>query len=274
MSKLALPPLHTLALAAALAMGGTCTASAQTLDVPFVPTPEEVVDRMLELAEVGPDDYLIDLGSGDGRIPITAAKRHGTRGLGVDLNPVRVEEAEVAAREAGVEDTVDFRVQDLFETDISDATVLTMYLLPQVNLRLRPRILEELEPGTRVVSHAFDMDDWEPDAKDMVGTRQVFLWVVPAQVGGQWQIDSPDGPLTVSLNQTYQKIDGEAMTEDGRTLPLQNASLRGDEIRFTIEPEDGEPRSFAGRVNGDTIESLDEGTEWQARRPATAEAPQ
>ncbi|MFA7429784.1 MAG: class I SAM-dependent methyltransferase [Rhodospirillaceae bacterium] len=274
MPTLALPPLQTWVLAAALAMGVAGTASAQSLDVPFVPTPQEVVDRMLEMAEVGPDDYLIDLGSGDGRIPITAARLHKTRGMGVDLNPVRVAEAQAGAREAGVEDTVEFRVQDLFDTDISQATVLTMYLLPQVNLRLRPRILEELEPGTRVVSHAFDMDDWQPDAQDKVGTRQVFLWVVPAQVAGQWQIDSQEGPLTISLSQTYQRIAGEAMTEGGRTLPLQNASLRGDEIRFTVAPEDGEPRTFAGRVNGDTIESLDESDEWQARRPATAEAPQ
>ncbi len=259
-------------LAVLLLLGGASTASAKPLDVPFVPTPQPLVDRMLEMAEVGPNDYLIDLGSGDGRIPITAAREHGTRGLGVDLNPKRVEEAEANARDAGVEGFVDFRVEDLFDTDISKATVLTMYLLPRVNLQLRPRILDELAPGTRVVSHAFDMDDWEPDARDRVNGQRAYLWIVPAKVGGQWQIDGgPHGPVTLALAQKYQQIEGEAMTEDGTTLPLRNATLRGAEIRFTLASPDGTPQEYAGRVEGDTIESLEDDG-WQARRTATAEA--
>ncbi|KJS38398.1 MAG: hypothetical protein VR70_10120 [Rhodospirillaceae bacterium BRH_c57] len=259
--------------AVALLLGGASTALAKPLDVPFVPTPQPLVDRMLEMAEVGPDDYLIDLGSGDGRIPITAAREHGTRGLGVDLNPERVEEAQAAAREAGVEGTVEFREEDLFDTDISQATVLTMYLLPRVNLQLRPRILEELAPGTRVVSHAFDMDDWEPDARDRVNGQRAYLWIVPAKVAGQWQMGGgPHGPVTLALAQKYQHIEGEAMTEDGTTLPLQNATLRGAEIRFTLASPDGMSQEYAGRVEGDTIEPLEDGAGWQARRTATAEA--
>lgn len=261
---------------AAIALAGACSAQAQTvdLDVPFVPTPQDVVDRMLQLADVGPDDYLIDLGSGDGRIPITAAREHGTTGMGVDLNPQRVEEAEANAKQAGVEDKVDFHVQDLYETDIGEATVLSMYLLPQVNLDLRPRILEELDPGTRVVSHAFDMGDWEPDAHESVGGRQVFLWVVPAHVAGQWQVETQDGTFTMTLNQNYQRLDGYASGEGGSSMQLQEASLTGNEIRFTVDPEDGEPREFAGRVEGNSIEPLDDDASWRAMRTATAEAHQ
>jgi hypothetical protein len=151
------------------------------LDVPFVPTPQETVDRMLAMAKVGPNDYLIDLGSGDGRIPITAAKKFGTRGMGVDLNPVRVKESLENAKKEGVSDKVEFKVQNLFETDISKATVLTMYLLPDVNLQLRPKILSVLKPGTRVVSHQFTMGDWKPDAETVgpEGRNNVYLWIVP-----------------------------------------------------------------------------------------------
>ncbi|HEX8216994.1 MAG TPA: class I SAM-dependent methyltransferase, partial [Allosphingosinicella sp.] len=135
------------------------------LDVPYVPTPMRVVDRMLEMAEVGPSDYLIDLGSGDGRIPVAAARR-GARALGVDIDPMRIGEAHAAARLAGVETRARFRRQDLFETPLREASVVTMYLLPDVNLRLRPRILTELRPGTRVLSHNFTMGDWRPDAEE------------------------------------------------------------------------------------------------------------
>lgn len=155
------------------------TATAPRLDVPFVPTPQEVVDKMLELAKVGKGDFLIDLGSGDGRIPVTAAKQYGVRALGVDLNPQRIKEANERAKEAGVTDLVEFRQQDLFETDLSKADVLTMYLLPSVNLKLRPKIMKEMKPGSRVVSHAFDMGDWAPEQKVTVDGRTVYLWTVP-----------------------------------------------------------------------------------------------
>jgi SAM-dependent methyltransferase len=150
------------------------------LDVPYVPTPNDVVDRMLQLARVGPDDYLIDLGCGDGRIPVTAAQRFGISAYGVDIDPVRIAEARENARQAGVADKVRFEVRNLFQTDISRASVLTLYLLPHVNLELRPRILSELKPGTRVVSHQFDMGDWYPERTEKIGARSIHLWTVPA----------------------------------------------------------------------------------------------
>ena len=151
------------------------------LDVPYVATPQAVVDKMLELAEVTKADYLIDLGSGDGRIPITAAQRFGTKGMGVDIDPARVYQANANAINAHVQDKVEFKKQDLFETDISKATVLTLFLLPRLNLELRPRILSELEPGSRVVSNSFDMGDWAPDKTIRVENRTIYLWVIPAR---------------------------------------------------------------------------------------------
>jgi len=148
-------------------------------DVPFVRTPQALVDRMLQLADVDQDDVVYDLGSGDGRIPITAAQLFGARGVGIEIQPDLVLEARRNAEQAGVADLVEFRQGDLFEADLSDATVVTLYLLPDVNDRLRPKLLEELEPGTRVVSHGFDMDGWTPD--DVVETQDtfLFLWTVP-----------------------------------------------------------------------------------------------
>lgn len=149
--------------------------------VPYVPTAQHVVDKMLEVAGVGRNDFLIDLGSGDGRIPITAARRFGTRGFGVDLNPRRVEEAQENARKAGVTDKVSFRQQDLFETDISRASVVTLYLLPEINAKLRPKLLRELKPGTRVVSHDFDMGDWKPKRVVQAGRATIYLWIIPGR---------------------------------------------------------------------------------------------
>jgi 2-polyprenyl-3-methyl-5-hydroxy-6-metoxy-1,4-benzoquinol methylase len=149
------------------------------LDVPFVATPQVVVDKMLELAAVKKDDFLIDLGSGDGRIPITAASRFGIKALGVDINPDRIQEAKTNAVKARVEDMVEFRKQNLFETDITKASVLTMYLLPHINMELRPRILSQLKPGTRVVSHAFHMGDWKPEKEVFIEGRMIYLWIVP-----------------------------------------------------------------------------------------------
>jgi predicted O-methyltransferase YrrM len=155
------------------------SAAAPKLDVPYVPTPQPVVEKMLELAGVKQNDVLIDLGSGDGRIPITAAKSFGTRAIGVDINPVRIQEAESNAKKAGVEDKVTFQQQDLFKTDISQASVLTMYLLPDVNMKLRPRILSELKPGTRVVSHSFHLGSWQPDKTENIDGRTIYFWTVP-----------------------------------------------------------------------------------------------
>jgi predicted O-methyltransferase YrrM len=156
-------------------------------DVIFVPTPHEVVDAMLEVAKIGKDDVLYDLGSGDGRIPIAAAKKGIARGVGIDINPERVKEANENLREAGVGDRVKFVNADLFETDLSDATVITLYLLPALNLKLLPKLLKEVKPGTRVVSHAFDMGDWKPERTLDVGGRSVYFWTIPAPGTPEYQ---------------------------------------------------------------------------------------
>ncbi len=154
---------------------------ARAPDVPYVPTPQGVVDGMLELAGVKPGDMLYDLGSGDGRIVVTAAKRYGVRGVGIDINPERIREAEENARRAGVRNLTEFREQDLFKADIGEATVVTMYLLPSVNNRLKPKLLRDLKPGTRIVSHAFDIEGWEPLRTIEVEGTTLYLWVVPEE---------------------------------------------------------------------------------------------
>lgn len=151
-------------------------------DVPYVPTPEAVVRRMLELGQVGSDDVIYDLGSGDGRIVITAAQQYGARGVGIDIDPQRIQEANANAQKAGVTDRVKFRQQDLLQADFSEATVVTLYLLPEVNLRLRPQLLNQLRPGTRIVSHAFDMGDWKPEQVVEVDGRTIYVWTVPEKV--------------------------------------------------------------------------------------------
>ena len=151
-------------------------------DVPYVPTPQAVVDAMLNVAKVGKNDILYDLGSGDGRIVNTAAQKFGTRGTGIDIDPERIQEANANAQKAGVSDRVKFVQQDLFKTDFSDATVVTLYLLPDINLKLRPILLRQLKPGTRIVSHAFDMGDWKPEKTLQVDGRTVYYWVVPKEV--------------------------------------------------------------------------------------------
>jgi tRNA G37 N-methylase Trm5 len=168
------------AVAITIVVGAFAYAQQQkTKDVPYVPTPQVVVDKMLEVAAVSKDDVVYDLGSGDGRIVITAAKKYGVRGVGVDIDPERVKEANANAVQAGVADRVKFIEQDLFKTDLKEASVVTLYLLPEVNLRLRPKLWSELKPGTRVVSHAFDMGDWKPDKTIEVEGRTIYFWVVP-----------------------------------------------------------------------------------------------
>lgn len=246
----------------------SCLAAAATaaprLDVPYVPTPHDVVHRMLEMAEVKPDDYLIDLGSGDGRIVIAAVQNWNVeRALGIDLDPQRIEQAEENARAAGIESQVEFEQGDLFEKDISEADVLTMYLLSSVNYRLRPVILDTLKPGTRIVSHAFDMREWEPDETDTVGASNIYLWIVPAKVGGRWELTTADDlRVELHLMQQFQEVQGTAEL-NGAAASFANASLRGDRIRFTIAGED-----YAGRVEGDRIVPVDgEAAQgWHARR--------
>jgi len=241
----------------------------RSLDVPYVPTPGPVVTRMLEMAEVQPADFVIDLGSGDGRIAIAAVRERGARGaMGVDIDPERIAEARGNAERAGVADKVEFRQQDLFKTDLSRASVLTMYLLPDVNMKLRPRILEDLPPGTRVVSHAFTMEDWEPDATASVDSRSVYLWVVPAKVAGAWKVSSPDGDFAVRFDQRFQKLDGTAEWQ-GRQVALRDAALRGETIRFTMGEGD-QSRTYVGKVDGNGISGYPSdsgGRAWNAARP-------
>jgi len=260
-------------LAGALAV---CSAGAaaqavpgSAFDVPFVPTPPDVVERMLQMVDVRPGDFVIDLGSGDGRIAIAAARK-GARALGVDIDPRRVREAQENARKAGVEDRVTFRRENLFDTGIAEATVVTMYLLPDVNMRLRPRLLDELKPGTRVVSHAFDLVDWTPDRHAMVGHRQVFMWLVPAKVAGRWQVKRGLESIALVLQQQFQNIKGNAEV-GGKAVPISDGSLRGTEIRFALP--DG--RKFHGRVAGDRMEALLEGGDntagpWTAAKGSKA----
>ncbi|MGF7159676.1 SAM-dependent methyltransferase [Rhodoligotrophos appendicifer] len=224
------------------------------LDVPFVPTPNAMVDRMLEMADVKETDVLLDLGSGDGRIAIAAAKEHGIPAHGVDLDPNRVAEAKANAKEAGVADRATFEEQNLFETDLSKASIITMYLLPKVNLELKPKLLE-LTPGTRLVSHQFNLGPWTPDQSDEVDGRDVYLWHVPAKVEGTWRVESPEVTFTLDLDQTYQQVEGTAEIE-GKSVPIENASLKGDALSFEVEVEPGSPREFVGRVNGTSIEPM------------------
>ena len=241
----------------------TARAQPAPLDVPYVPTPQEVVDKMLEMARVGPNDYLVDLGSGDGRIPVTAAKRFGTRGFGVDLNPVRVKEAVANATQAGVSDKVRFVEGDLFKTDFSQATVLTLYLLPSVNLRLRPAILDVLKPGTRVVSHAFHMGEWKADKADVVDNKDVYLWIVPAKVAGKWQVNdtrSEAQTFTVEFNQAFQELSGDAVI-GGKSLPISKGHIEGERISFEVAVG-GQNRRYEGRLGAAGIE----GQGWKASK--------
>ena len=170
--------IRTFLLAAALAAASTAAAQRQP-DVIFVPTPREVVEDMLRLADVRKGDVLYDLGSGDGRIAITAAKKYGVKATGIDIDPYRIKEANDNAKKAGVTSLVEFREEDLFKANFKDATIITLYLLPDLNLKLRPRLWAELKPGTRIVSHQFDMGDWQPDKKLESNGRTVYFWTVP-----------------------------------------------------------------------------------------------
>ena len=227
-------------------------------DVPYVPTPPELVEKMLDLAGVTPSDYLIDLGGGDGRIALAAARR-GARALGVDIDPVRIGEAVAAARFAQMESRVSFRRQDLFRTPIYEANVIALYLLPQINLALRPRLLTELRPGSRVVSHAFHMGDWHPDAEDELDGRHIFLWIVPAVAGGNWAITEADGRnAALSIEQRFQELTG-TLAGTGGTWELEQARLRGTRLSFTAGG-----RTWAGTV-GDAAIAGENGA-WSARR--------
>ena len=232
-------------------------------DVVWVPTPQALVDRMLDIAKVTPKDFLMDLGSGDGRTVITAAKR-GVRALGIEYNPEMVELSKRNAEKEGVTARAEFKKADLFETDFSQATVVTMFLLPEINLRLRPKILD-MRPGTRVVSNTFTMGEWEADETSQVPEgngyyRTALLWIVPAKVEGSWK--SAQGDL--SFKQLFQKIVGTAQ-QGNVAAAIMNGKLRGDQINFTAGGA-----QYSGRVNGNTIEgtikSGGKTSEWRATR--------
>lgn len=236
-------------------------------DVPFVPTPHVVIEEMLRLAQVTPQDFVMDLGSGDGRVLITAAKKFGARGVGVDLDGDLVAESIESAAAAGVADRVQFLQQDLFKTDISQATVITMYLLPGVMMRLRPLLLN-LKPGTRLVSHDFRLEDWNPDVTTQI-RKNAFLWIVPAKVAGQWEMkiglpatDSTAGQtavqsITLELRQKFQEVDGVARF-NGRHAQIWETRLAGDRLSFVmVDDRDRDSEAslyFEGRVDGDVIE--------------------
>jgi hypothetical protein len=222
-------------------------------DVIWVPTPQALVEQMLRMAETRPTDYVIDLGSGDGRTVITAAKKFGARALGIEYNADMVELSKRAARDEGVAARTQFIRGDIFKTSFSEATVLTLYLLPSLNLKLRPTILE-MKPGTRIVSHAFDMAEWKPDQTANVEGRTAYLWIVPAKVEGTWRWESASGPRAyeATFRQEFQTFEGTAKA-DNRPLKVTDGRLQGETLSFTLGEGDS-LREFTGRVRGTRIE--------------------
>jgi hypothetical protein len=244
-------------------------ASAQDYgDTPYVQTPQNVVDRMLEVAKVGPKDFVIDLGSGDGRMIITAAKKHGARGFGVDLDRRLVTLSNRLAAKAGVGGRAVFYERDIYQTDLTAASVVTIYLLPEVNLMMRPKLFAMLKPGTRVVSHDYDMGDWPPDLSftmDAPGktvgrdqTSKVFYWVVPARASGKWMWESAaEGAsprsFELALNQSFQKVEG-TLTAGGKAVPIEDAKLTGDRLTFVVKLDGAARYEFDGRIVNNALD--------------------
>ena len=233
-------------------------------DVHYEVTRQEIVEEMLDMAGVTREDVVYDLGCGDGRFVITAAKRYGARGVGIDIDPARIKEANENAYRAGVTDRVKFVEKDLFETDIREATVVALYLLPELNLRLRPKLFRELRPGARVVSNSFDMGDWKPENISSLYAKRFYYWIIPADVRGRWvwSVSSSRGRehYLMLLNQTFQEIKGK-VTVQGKKVSLFDKQLTGRELSFRINDRSQGQTSimrFTGRVEGDTIRgSLD-----------------
>ncbi len=272
--------------AAALALPGAATAQnleftpsvgQEGKDVIWVPTPQALVERMLDMAKLTAKDIHYDLGSGDGRTVITAAKR-GAQAVGVEFNPDMVGLSERAAAKEGVSARAKFINGDIFQTDFSHATVVTLYLLPSLNLKLRPTILR-MKPGTRVVSHAFSMDDWQPDQTDNVEGRTAYLWIVPAQVEGTWRwsvAGSGQKEYELVLRQQFQQVEGLIKLDNGRMGQLRNVKLNGDQLSFSIHEIAGTSgttrRDYTGRVSGNTLQGVfklpSDGSEvkWTATR--------
>jgi len=263
---------------------------------PYVPTPQIIVDRMLRFAQVSPKDYVIDLGSGDGRIVITAAKL-GATGFGVDIDPELVMLSNSNAKRDGVAGRAVFYERDVFKADIGKASVLTLYVLPGMMVNLRPKVLAELRPGTRIVSHDYHFADWLPDMREnfdapekqaAVGFSHVslYLWIVPAHAAGSWRIEvagaeAGSAPYTLDLRQSFQKLRG-TVTSGKRVFELMDIDLRGDQVRFGIPSgaEKTSPRHrFRGRVQGTTMQGEvelagDKGRQaWRATRIAAPAEP-
>jgi len=248
---------------------------------PYVPTPQVVVDEMLRMAGVGPKDFVIDLGSGDGVIVLTAAQRLKAQGIGVEIDPKLVKHSNDEAKRLGVADRASFAVQDVFKADLSRASVVTLYLLPSMMESLRQKIYGELKPGTRVVSHDYHFNEWQhddqitfdvPEKEKINGVPRatIYLWIVPAKTAGRWQLNiEGDEHYEMTLRQTYQMLDGTAVVQ-GRNLKLAQPVLRGQVIRFSLG-EGAARRSFSGRVDGDVMRGtveLGEGrkAQWTATR--------
>jgi SAM-dependent methyltransferase len=252
--------------APALVAGQETAVPRRTPDVHFVPTDVAMVRTMLRVAQVGKKDLVYDLGCGDGRIVITAVKRYGARGVCVDIDPARIAESKRNADTAGVARRITFHEGDLFEMDLRDATVVTLYLLPALNERLRPKLFRELRPGSRVVSNSFDMGDWKPDSTLQVKPASQFFnfayfWVIPADVAGRWDVsltgsgsaENQKEPYVVEFEQRYQMLTGKA-TRGSREIAVSGASVSGDRLSFTlIDSLGGQSRTirFSGRVTDD-----------------------
>lgn len=256
----------------------------ENLDVPYVPTPLPVVQEMLRLADLKKEDIVYDLGCGDGRILIEAASQYGVKGYGVDIDAERIKESRKNAKAAGVDHLVEFYEQDLFQTDIRDASVVMLYLLSSVNLELRPKLLKELRPGTKVISHDFDMNEWLPDKTATVSVRgdthRVYYWVIPANITGNWNLKSNDFPPEINsslhFHQIFQFPQGEIITED-RKYNLTEVQLKGNRISFSAKIEKVS-LNFHGYVLEDQMQGIaykevsDEKYRWKASRdPQTKE---
>lgn len=247
-----------IAIVSVIVFASQSEVSAQDLDVPYVPTPDNVVERMLDVTNVQSSDYVVDLGSGDGRIVIAAAKR-GASGHGIDLDPKRVDEARENASEQGVDEQIMFMEKDIFNTDFSEASVVTMYLLPSVNKKLRPKLLDNLQPGTQIVSHSFDMGSWKADKEIVVrddgSSHDIYYWIIPAKVEGAWTWNHDDTDFTLSINQRFQEISAKITNGSDNHFDITQAELKGKRINIRATNND-QQYIFSGRVEEDTIHGM------------------
>jgi hypothetical protein len=272
---------------APLSLGALCSARAfaaqkelERTGGPYVPTPKIVVDEMLRMGKVGPKDFVIDLGSGDGVIVLTAARELKARGFGVDIDPELVKQSNAEAKRDGIADRAAFYVQDVFKADLSKATVITLYLLPGMMVNLRPKLYLEPRPGTRIVSHDYNFDEWQPDDSIVLDVPEkekingvpkatIHLWIVPAKVSGRWEVhvEGAEG-FDLNLKQAFQALEGSA-TANGKPVRISAGRLRGEEISFMV---DGSTRRrFKGTVAGDAMQgTLELGggktAKWSAKR--------